>query len=449
MGITRPAEHGETWSLVGTREQLEQALRASFAREDLAVYADLLLADGDPRGELIALDLDPQPTPAWLARRREVIEGWVGRDVASVSLHVIRFGFIPELGDGTASLALLASPAGAYVRAFRARGETRTLRLALAKLAGAPRPWLAQLTIERWSVDREVCIGRAHVDELIAQTPALTALEISGRRVVHAFSHPGVTALRVSGHDAITAWSPMPAVTHLDLASAPTVPEWSARVVESDALPVALDTALLPALTHLDLSRDEPRADDPARIWDALRVWPIRAQITHLVLPAFEEDDTPRVARTLDAMPALVAVRVARIYGDHGAELRARTPPVEIPPRTPWPRLGELRAPDALTVMLEDHRVDVDLRSIVRYLEGTEQVRARGAWVQFWDFVAELAGQESAPFPFAVLDEALASCTDDIEDEAARWADLRLQLRIARDRVAPDAVVQLQRHWLV
>jgi len=185
---------------VGPRAQLEQALRASFAREDLAVYADLLLAEGDPRGELIALDLDPHPTPAWQARRREVIEGWLGHAVASVSHHLIRLGFIPVL------------------------------------------------------------------------------------------------------------------VADLDV------------------------------------------------------------------------------------------------------------------------------------------RVDVDLRSIVRYLETTERVRAlgaRAAWTRFWDTVAELAGHDPAPFPFAVLDEALAACSDDIEDEAPRWAELRHQLRIARDRVAAAATVQLQRYWLV
>ena len=439
---------------MGPRAQLEQALRASFAREDLAVYADLLLAEGDPRGELIALDLDPHPTPAWQARRREVIEGWLGHAVASVSHHLIRLGFIPELGDGNAGLAVLASPAGAYVRAFRTRGDTRTLRVALAKLAAAPRPWLAQLTIERWSAEGEICIGQALVDELIIQTPALTGLAIAGSRVVHGFSHPGVTALRVSGFDAIATWSPMPAVARLDLASTATIPAWSARVVGGDAPAVPLDAAMLPALTHLDLSRDEPRDDDPARIWDALRDWPIRTQITHLDLPAFDAEDAPRLARTLDAMPALVEVRVARIYGDHGDELRARTPPVAIPPRTPWPRDHTLRAPDALTVLVADLdvRVDVDLRSIVRYLETTERVRAlgaRAAWTRFWDTVAELAGHDPAPFPFAVLDEALAACSDDIEDEAPRWAELRHQLRIARDRVAAAATVQLQRYWLV
>ena len=432
---------------VGPRERIEEALRTRFAREDLAVYADLLLQEGDPRGELIALDLDPKPSPAWQARRREVLEGWLGPAVASISHHVIRLGFIGELGDGKASLAILASPAGAFVRAFRTRGETSTVRLALAKLAAAPRPWLTELTIERWSMADDVCVGRALVDELIAQLPALTALEISGRRVVHAFAHPGVTTLRVSGNDAL-GWGRMPAVTRLDLASAPILPAWRTRTAEVHVPAVPLDATQLPALTHLDLSRDEPRVDEPARIWDALLDWPVRTQITHLVLPSFDEDDIPRIARTLDAMPALVDVRVVQIHGDHGDELRARTPPVVIPPRTPWPRPRTVQRADALTVLVDDHRVDVDLHSIINYLDTTRPVAARHAWTQFWDFVTGLETGDLVPFPFAILDETLASCGDDIEDAAERWADLRLQLRIARPRMAPDASVYIQRAWL-
>jgi len=39
------------------RDDLESALRAAWSAADLAVYADHLQAIGDPRGEIIALDL--------------------------------------------------------------------------------------------------------------------------------------------------------------------------------------------------------------------------------------------------------------------------------------------------------------------------------------------------------------------------------------------------------
>ena len=39
------------------RDQLEASLRARWDRETLAVYADHLEAIGEPRGELISIDL--------------------------------------------------------------------------------------------------------------------------------------------------------------------------------------------------------------------------------------------------------------------------------------------------------------------------------------------------------------------------------------------------------
>ena len=38
-------------------EDLERALQSSWDRDHLAVYGDALQARGDPRGELIAIDL--------------------------------------------------------------------------------------------------------------------------------------------------------------------------------------------------------------------------------------------------------------------------------------------------------------------------------------------------------------------------------------------------------
>src|SRR5258708_20502667 len=71
-----------------TRRALEAALAAGFERladaewrDTLAIYADHLLAEGDPRGELIALDLqiDTHATTTELvARRASLLAAFLG-----------------------------------------------------------------------------------------------------------------------------------------------------------------------------------------------------------------------------------------------------------------------------------------------------------------------------------------------------------------------------------
>src|SRR4051812_12376701 len=99
---------------VETRDQLEETLRETFSREDLAVYADLLLTDGDPRGELIALDLDPQPRSAWYERRRAAMTAWLGAKLSGPALHRVKLGFLETEADKV-GIELVRSPAGGYL----------------------------------------------------------------------------------------------------------------------------------------------------------------------------------------------------------------------------------------------------------------------------------------------------------------------------------------------
>ncbi len=48
---------------VNVREALDDGLQARWNRENLAVYADALITEGDVRGELIPLDLQSEPRP--------------------------------------------------------------------------------------------------------------------------------------------------------------------------------------------------------------------------------------------------------------------------------------------------------------------------------------------------------------------------------------------------
>ena len=432
---------------VESRDQLELALRATFSRDDLAVYADLLLAEGDPRGELIALDLDPQPSAAWHERRRTVMRGWLGERLVGPALHRVKLGFL-ETTEDLDGLALLASPAGAFVRSFTARGETRTVRTAIAKLVAAPRPWLAKLAIHMHATTEG--LGAALVDELVAGTPALRELELSGSHVVASFTHPSVRTLRVSGAHALDWGKPPPGVEELDLAFLPVdadgilPPQWAHF----------LQNARLDALVRLDLSRNEGGARAPHLLGgtlDALDVLlssSVLARLTHLVLPSM--DTTLKLRRALEAMPALVHLRVARLYAPIVDELRACAPFIELPPVWPWPPRDTIDPRDRLTVAVpgEQTRV-VDLAGIAVYLEQAWATMAPGpqdAWRELWGFVAELAVDATEPFPFAVLDLALSTCPDDFED-VARWADLRFALLAARRHMEADAMVHFGRYW--
>src|SRR5699024_4537910 len=91
---------------VDTREQLEAALAIAFDRHTLAVYADYLQSISDPRGELIALDLEIEgrPCPPELAARRtSLLHAWLGALVPADNVHrswvgdSLRFGFIEDL----------------------------------------------------------------------------------------------------------------------------------------------------------------------------------------------------------------------------------------------------------------------------------------------------------------------------------------------------------------
>lgn len=193
------------------RDDLEEALLACWNVDDLAVYADHLLGDGDPRGELIALDLHPDPASGeWQARREVVLRAWLGRDLAARAHALVRHGFVHALDDGKGAAGaltapLLDSPAGAFVRSFTTRGPATKVRASLQRLAARPRPHLTHLRIAVRGAAREPAISAPAADALIAATPRLVELEVGGRRVFGAFPHPALRRLHMSNHDSVLA----------------------------------------------------------------------------------------------------------------------------------------------------------------------------------------------------------------------------------------------------
>jgi hypothetical protein len=190
------------------REDLEEALAACWNLDDLAVYADLLLAADDPRGELIALDLQPDPSSDdWAARRFAVIARWLGSDLARRSQHLVKHGFIHELDDGKRigplAQTLLESPAGVCVRRFTTRGPTTKVKATVQRLAARPRPFLTQLEIGIRSASDTSLLSDQLINRLIGATPRLRELEVRGHRVINTLAHPALRRLHLSNHDSV------------------------------------------------------------------------------------------------------------------------------------------------------------------------------------------------------------------------------------------------------
>jgi hypothetical protein len=202
------------------RDELEQALRATWSTAELSVYADHLQALGDPRGELIALDLAPRDDEAWRARRRALLEAWLGPALAARAGRLVQHGVVHELRDGLDAAVVLDGPIGDVVRGFSTYGggyhgtPAETVLDALERLAARPRPWLTRLAIDQRGHLR---CDPALRDRLIAATPNLTELYTLGERMFDSFHHPSLRRLYVS-----------PA----DQRARPAVPDTSARGIE-------------------------------------------------------------------------------------------------------------------------------------------------------------------------------------------------------------------------
>jgi len=400
---------------MSTRDELEAALRARPDDHTLLVYADLLQAQGDPRGELIALDLRlPGMSMQGIEKRRgQLLRSWLGDDFELSWEPEQQLWYAGELAstyatfdcgfvdlfvtdeDFTADLVvpkLLDAPAGEYLRRLSLSGPTAMLEPLLEALVARPRPWLQHLALSRPN-ESTLLVGAALGGKLAAATPNLEVLDLLGRNLLDRFTHPHLRELGITGCESIDLGdgAPLPALRSIDFAFDAERPP-PRRIFNPERVP---------ALRRLCCSREEPGA---TQLFPALGMLGVAAQLTHLVLPSIRSPrDHTLVQAGIDRMPMLRELEISRAYACHGpiGELRHAWARVKVPPPYPWPpreTLGRLLAIDGFPAYLAAFVEVLE----AQYDDLPEELRA--IWYRFWTIIDNLEDNYAAEQAFSAGD---------------------------------------------
>jgi hypothetical protein len=328
-------------------DDLEEALHDSFDHDHLAIYADELQRRGDPRGELIAIDLhdDSQVdndetgelTGELAERRRTLLKELLGPVASAHPLVRCRYGFVDlmfalrdEMRSGSmlAFDAALLGPLGKYVRDVTLYGDGQRLRDLMVSLAQQPRPFLTRLSIEGPHHLHYIDLPKDVAARAATMMPRLETLEAFGRRAFPSVVFPTVRNVVSHCYDAVTALcstngSPTPCFPRVDNVSLRLV--WTLPAAQLEAL---LPPAQLPRLRELDVSRcTEPVGDSAGYdVFRYLRQSAIAPQIERLRVPAVDQiEQAVNLQATINRMPQLVELGIAGRYTLRASPLRHPT----------------------------------------------------------------------------------------------------------------------------
>lgn len=433
---------------------LAASLQAEWSADTAAVYADVLIARGDPRGELIAIDLAlaqaTEPT-ALALRKRELIEQWIGESIAGWRWqprnidHALITGFA---GANSATFEMveqvqhLVDAVGNHIRDLWLYGSNVDLKKSLTVLARAEGglPWLRKLTLNR--VDGVRPIDRPIWQAVVDATPHLTELILEGKGVLASPLHPAVRTLRIQGFAIAVGGQPFDGVTHLDFQFADPH-AYGAELPTIDKLVAVVNPRAFPALRILDVSRNvAPRWSQPAQpiALEFLSAVEGLARFERIRVPAISNDSARVLVEILERHPQLV-IEVARIY----EALDVRHPRLLVPVPRVWPAQPHSR--DALIVA--KYGEELSLSTLIDDLE--EQFDAMGrepqaAWIAFWAFLADLPWEDDHG---NVIHKELSARTLQTALEALdgnrRGDTVAAALREAN--LGPDAMVTISRYW--
>lgn len=381
------------------RDDLEAALHARPDDTTLLVYADLLQAEGDPRGELIALDLRSSAMSMQSVenRRGQLLRSWLGDEIEvrwdaaaqlwyagelGVAHATFDCGFVDVVVDDEIDDAMLAhllhGPAGDYLRRVSMSGPTELLEVLLAHLVSKRRPWLQQLAVSR-PYASSTLVSPALASKLVAATPHLEVLDLLGRDLFDRFTHPTLRELAITGCRSI------------DLLDGPALPALHTIDFAFDATELTprqwFKPERVPALRRLCFPRAEPGG---AQLFETLGTINVADQLTHLVLPSIRSvRDHALVQAAIDRMPMLREISIARTYACHGpfGELRHTWARVKVPPAYPWP------PSETFERLLAIDGYSTYLGAIVDTLEAQYDElpdELRDIWSRFWSVVDSL-----------------------------------------------------------
>jgi hypothetical protein len=412
-------------------EELEGAVAEHFDAEHLAVYADFLQGVGDPRGELIALDLAGEAVAA--DRRHELAIAWLGKLLPFVEVGAIDCGFIGDVvvseqdPRGPVLLELLAiEPAARHLRGLTITGRRLWVAATLARIVAQPQRWLERLSIHVWDNQRPPippAVDRELATALAIATPSLARLEVVGRNVFDELPHTHIRSLRLTGYDAVSSiigegFPLLPSVELLDLEFAPMrEPELVARELAPRFRP-----GRLPALRRLDVSRNEPEVSELIDAFDFVARSPLRRQLTHVRLPSMRSE---RQAQTLAELAAGRSIALARGY-----QMWSQLPlpnSVPMPTMFPWPPVSSMTVTNFVFSIRRDDEdpaivnrpFAVSLPPLVRWLEArfdSLPLRLRAGWLALY------AGLDTG-VTYGRID-CLAGTLPYDDPDLARWEDM-------------------------
>ncbi|MFT3698887.1 MAG: hypothetical protein QM831_37415 [Kofleriaceae bacterium] len=232
----------------------------SFDRGTLSIFADTLSASGDPRGELIQLELEGNPHTA---RRRSLEREWLGDVPESIEvrpwcgfidIHIDNFQHRSRHGVSPIPVtqAFLGSKYRRVIRELTVRGNHALISAALAAICdGPPMPFLDRIRFMSTDGDNNHRAGVAGA-AFIAATPHLRSLLLQGVATYEAIQHPAVERLVIRGAHALFQPSVWDRVTRLiyDIEPLPSTDYSTQSIIN------LFQTMQFPALVHLDLDNN-------------------------------------------------------------------------------------------------------------------------------------------------------------------------------------------------
>ena len=372
---------------------IDDAILRRLDPEELAVYADQLQANGDPRGEIIACEL--QSTEEAVAMHRVLLRSWLDDLPEAPDASVrLRYAFVEHLRLDARNRRWLTGHVGAYVRAVSIASNGAEVRKLLAELVSRPRPWLSKLSIssQAWGLRDDVVLD----DQTVAALPNLLELELSGAIDLRGFVHPRLERLAWSVGDAganmMRQPIAMPAVTTL--------------VLDLTGWPRGLPTPKLdafPALDTLDVSKTKS-----FELAEWLRTLAVRSQLKKLRLPFVTFHDA----------------------GVFGAALKGLSCELEFALAVPWPAPHEL--PRYGRMAVED--IEIPIASLVAVLERSDaHGQDRDAWATFFAVLSD-AQRRPVYMPANIVERVAKT----LPDNDPLSSDMVFKTAVLRARYAGD-----------